>query len=457
MSGSAGPSYFITDGRIDFPTKSVSYSGRLIVMSILRSSVNRRFFLHAAGVTLALPGLESLSLRGFGKSGEKAKRPVRMVCVGNSLGFHAPAFFPKATGTDYDFPTELEPLKPHRKDYTLFSGLDHGVKGGHFAVHSFLSGVRSVDAKSMPEGNISIDQRAAETIGGATRFPSLTIGSEDGIHGGTMMCWTRSGTRVPPITGPNELFRKLFVNDTAAERARAGDRFQLKGSILDAINGDAKSLERRLDQRDRDKLDEYFTSVRDVEKQLELGRQWSQIAKPSPGIPEPRNTEMVSDLPALYDLMALALQTDSTRIATLEIAGDFRSSAFGLRKGYHALSHHGQVKESIESLVKMERYQVEQFARFLGKLKSIEDGDKSLLDNTMLLLGSGMGNANSHTNTNLPIVLAGGGFRHGEYQAYPQKGPGKVPLCNLFVSMLQRFGVETDQFGPGRSTLTGLA
>ncbi len=427
--------------------------------------VNRRFFLRAAGVTLALPLLESLSPRVLGaglgvasKAGKAvgATRPTRMVCVGNMLGFYQPEFFPKQTGRGYELPTLLQPMAPVREDFTLYSGLDHGVKGGHFAIHSYLSGVRQVDAKGMPEGNISLDQRAAETIGGATRFPALTIGSEDGLHGGCMMCWNRSGTRVPPIPGPRELFRKLFITDDAHDRDRAADRFALQGSILDAVNGDAKSLGRQLDKRDQEKLDEYFTSVRDVEKQMELGKRWANVPKPKPGMPEPPNTGFVSDLPVLYDLIALALQTDSTRIATLEIAGGFEASAFGLRKDYHALSHHGQVQENIDGLLKLEKYQMEQFARFIAKLKSLEDGDGKLLDHTMVLFGSGMGNANAHTNNNLPMIFAGGGYRHGEHRVFPDKGPGRVPLCNLYLSMLQRFGVETNRFGLSTGTMRDL-
>ncbi|HUR56755.1 MAG TPA: DUF1552 domain-containing protein [Opitutaceae bacterium] len=427
--------------------------------------VNRRFFLRAAGITLALPLLESLTTRVLGaglgvdsKAGAAvgAKRPTRMVCIGNMLGFYTPEYFPTAPGRAYQMPLTLRPLAAHQKDLTIFSGLDHGVKGGHFAIHSYLSGVRQVDAKGMPEGNISVDQRAAETVGGATRFSSLTVGSEDGIHGGCMMCWTRSGTRVPPITNPKELFRKLYISDNDSDRARAEDRFALHGSILDAVNGDAKSLNRHLDQRDRDKLDEYFTSVRDVEKQMELSKRWATVPKPKPGMPEPENTGFVSDLPVIYDLIALALQTDSTRISTLEVGGSFEAQALGLRKDYHALSHHGQVKENIDAILKLDKYQVEQFARFLAKMKSIQDGDGTLLDHTMVLFGSGMGNANAHTNSNLPIILAGGGYKHGEFRAYPEKGLGRVPLSNLYLSMLQRFGVETNRFGLSTGTMRDL-
>ena len=426
--------------------------------------VNRRYFLRAAGVSLALPLLESLSTRVLGSGlavGSKAgtavgtTRPKRIVCVGNMYGFYLPEFTPKRAGRDFDLPTLLQPLAPHQKNLTVFSGLDHGLKGGHYTVHSFLSGVRAGDAKGMPEGNISLDQRAAESIGGATRFPSLTIGPED-AQGACMLSWTRSGTRVPPITGPKELFQKLFVTESERERVGATERLTVYGSILDAVHGDAKSLGRQLGKRDQEKLDEYFTSVRDVEKQIELGKQWVNVPKPKAAIAEPENTNFVSDLPMLYDLIALALQTDSTRIATLEIGAAFESGPLGVRKGYHALSHHGQVQETIEDLLKLEKYQLEQFSRFLGKLKSIEDGNGTLLDHSMVLFGSGMGNANAHTNTNLPVILAGGGYRHGEHRPYPEKGLGRVPLCNLYLSMLHRFGVETDRFGLRTGTMRGL-
>ena len=418
----------------------------------MTSAFNRRFFLRSTGISMALPFLESLTGRVSAKAAA-ASPPMRMVCIGNLLGFYPPAFFPTKTGADYDLPDSLQALKPHQKDFTLYSGLDHGVKGGHFAMSSFLSGVRTADAKGMPEGNITLDQRAAETLGGATRFPTLALGSESGIHGGCLLSWTRSGTRVPPIATPRELFRKLFVSDGAADIAASLDRLDMKGSILDAVQGDAKSLQRQLVQRDKEKLDEYFTSVRDVEKQIELRRKWAHVPKPEAKIDEPDNKDFVSDLPVMYDLIALALQTDSTRIATLEIGGDFEASAFNLNGGYHGLSHHGQRPDAIAGLIKMERYQVEQFARFLEKLKSIQDGGGTLLDHSMVLFGSGMGNANSHQNTNLPIILAGGGLKHGEHKAYPAKGLGKQPLCNLYLSMLQRFGAEVDKFGTSSGTL----
>jgi hypothetical protein len=417
---------------------------------------SRRSFLRAAGISIALPAFEST--RRAGASEKDFSPPTRMVCIGNEFGMYPGAFWPEQDGPEFELTPLLQPLAAHRKQFTLFSHLDHGLKGGHFAVHGFLTGVKAAEAKGMPDGGISLDQRAAEFVGSRTRFPSLTIGSEGGLHGGCRMSWTRTGTRVPPIGGPRELFRLLFIDNNAAAKQQAKDRIALQESILDAVLGDAKSLARRLNKPDQDKLDEYLSSVRAVESKLELDRHWQQIPKPAPPIDEPNDEGLTRDLPKIYDLIALALQTDSTRVATLEVGGSFAASDLGIKKGYHGLSHHGQVQANIDLLVQIERYQVEQFARFLEKLAATRESqsDRTLLDSTMTLFGSGMGNANSHTNHDLPIVLAGGGFRHGEFKRYPSEANKRVPLSNLYVSMLQRFGVETDRFSNSTSTLSGL-
>ncbi len=423
---------------------------------MMQNRLARRSLLKAAGITIALPSMESLT-RASAASGRRSP-PQRMVCVGNEFGMYAGAFWPKNDGPDYELTTLLQPLQNRRRDFTLFSHLDHGLKGGHFAVHTFLTGVKSSDARAMPGGGISLDQRAAEFVGARTRFPSLTIGSESGLHGGCRMSWTRTGTRVPPVSGPKELFRAMFVDDGAATKQKASDRINLHGSILDAVLDDANSLKRRLSKNDSAKLEEYFSSVRAVEIKLDLDRHWQHIAKPKAEIDEPRDEGLTRDLPKIYDLIALALQTDSTRVATLEVGGSFAASDLGIRKGYHGLSHHGKVPASIDLLVQIEKYQVQQFARFLDKLASIDqpDSDETLLDSTMALFGSGMGNANSHTNFDLPIVLAGGGFKHGEHKRYPSETHQRVPLCSLYVSMLQRFGVDTDHFGNSDRPLPGL-
>ena len=445
------------------------------------TDLRRRHLLRTAGASISLPFFASLGSakdRGIAKEQSQPAVPKnRMVCIGNMLGFYPDAFWPQvgegqssgnahASATtdagltvsgDYQLGRTTAPLGTHRDKMTVISGLDHGLKGGHFAIHAFLSGVRQIDAKSMPLANITLDQYAAEFIAGQTRFPTLTIGSETGIHGGCQLSWTRSGTRVPPITGPQQLFEKLFVGTDEKDRAAEADRFHMQGSILDFVSGDAKQLGRILNRRDKDKLDEYMTSVRDVEKRIDLRKSWIGIAKPEAPVDEPVNRNFVEDLPLLYDLIFLALQTDSTRIATLEIGGDFNPRDLGVTGGYHGLSHHGQRKDHIEALVTLETYQVQQFARFIDKLSSAVDENGSLLDQTSVLFGSGMGNANSHTNTNLPIVLAGGKFKHGRMLAFDGKNADCPPLTNLFVSMLQEFGVETDSFATSTGTLRGLA
>jgi hypothetical protein len=418
------------------------------------ASERRRSFLKAAGISIALPAFESTRKAVGGVPADQP--PKRMVCIGNEFGMYPEAFWPDDAGRDYKLTPLLTPLAKQRSNLTVFSNLDHGQKGGHFAVHTFLTGVKATEARGLPDGGISLDQRAAEHVGSQTRFPSLTIGSEDGLHGGCRMSWTRTGTRVPPITGPRDLFGQLFVDGNSKEKQKAKDQIALKKSILDSVLGDAKSLSRRISKDDNRKLDDYLASVRQVESKLKLDEHWQTIPKPNATMVRPEDEGLTNDLPKLYDLIVIALQTDSTRVATLEVGGSFAASDLGIRKGYHGLSHHGKVQENIDLLVQIERYQVEQFARFLTTLESTKqaDSDQSLLESTMALFGSGMGNANSHTNINLPVIVAGGGLEHGTHKRLPKAANQRVPLCNLFVTMLQNFGVETDHFGSSNGALS---
>ena len=414
--------------------------------------MNRRSFLRGTLGVMALPALESV---GFAQI-NSTKLSKRLVCIGNSFGFHAPHFFPKDSGKFTDIPPALSPLKNHLKNCTLFSNLDHGVKGGHYAVHSFLSGVKQSQAASMPNGNLSLDQRAAEVLGSQTRFPSLVIGSENGLHGGCQMSWTRSGVRVPPIEGPRELFRKLYLQDDQKNQKIFQDKFDLKKSILDATLEDAKGLGKGLTGRDRDKLDEYFTSIREVERKIHQREKWQSIEKPKPSTDEPVNKNLVEDIPVLYQLIGLALETDSTRIASFEMAGaQFKTGLLGLKNGYHAYSHHGKKQENIEALLTLEQYQTKCFAKFLDQLansKSVEGN--SLLDETTILFGSGMGNGNSHTNYDLPILIAGHGYQTGKHEILPSRKSKRVPLSNLYLSLLQNMGIEDDAFAHSNGTLT---
>ena len=420
----------------------------------MNSSLNRRrFFLTTAGASLALPGLSSLLAKNVNSlatvhatrgSGIGARR---FVAVGNLLGFQQKSFFPSTEGSKYESTTLLKPLESVRNKMTVYRGLDHGIRGGHFAVHSFLSGVLHSEARDRKNGNVTIDQYLAEKVGNQTRFPSLTVGSEGGIHGGCQLSWTRSGVRVPPITNPRDLFDRLFSNDNPQRRLERKGENALQKSILDAVNDEAKGLSKKVNREDREKLDEYFTSIRDVEKRIDLRRRWADHPKPDAPFEKPANKNTVDDLPILYELIALALQTDSTRIATLEIGGSFLPQNLGIHNSYHSLSHHGNKADAITNLIKLETYQIEQYGKFLGRLQSIQDGEGTLLDATSVLFGSGIGNGNSHTNSDLPIIVAGGGYKHGDFKKVETKGINKVRLCNLFVDLAQRMGVETDSFG----------
>ncbi|MEO6567625.1 MAG: DUF1552 domain-containing protein [Opitutaceae bacterium] len=419
----------------------------------------RRFILKSLGAALALPSLPSLmaNVVGGNSAVQTAKGAGvgtrRFVAVGNLLGFQVKQFFPETTGGAYEETTLLKPLWENRRHMTVYRGLDHGIKGGHFAVHSFLSGVLNSEAQNRPLGNVTIDQFMADEIGHQTRFPSLTVGSESGIHGGCQIAWTKAGVRVPPISGPAELFDRLFVSDSPERQERRNQENHLQSSILDTVLGEANRLSKQVNREDKDKLDEYFTSIRDVEKRLELRQRWTSLPKPEAPFDRPTNKNRVDDLPMLYELIALALQTDSTRIATLEIGGDFNPTHLGIDKSHHTLSHHNNDQEAIKLLVRLETYQIEQFSKFITRMSKMNDGDRTLLDSTSVLFGSGIGDANAHKNSDLPIILAGGGYRHGEFKKLPASGANKVPLCNLYVDIAQRMGVETDSFGnsTGRS------
>lgn len=416
--------------------------------------------LKTVGASLALPGLPSLLAKSTGgNSAVQATRGAgigaqRFVAIGNLLGFQQKSIFPETTGKGYEETTLLKPLSENRKNMTLYRGLDHGVKGGHFAVHSFLSGVLHSEAKNRADGNVTIDQFIADEVGVETRFPSLTVGSEGGIHGGCQIAWTRSGIRVPPITGPADLFEKLFVDDSPERKSQRSTENHLQDSILDSVLEDANRLSKHVNREDKEKLDEYFSSIRDVEKRLQARKKWANEPKPKAPFEKPSNSNTVEDLPMLYELIALAMQTDSTRVATLEIGGCFLPQHLGIDKSYHSMSHHGNDEETIAHLVTLETYQIEQFNTFLTRLNSIKDGDKTLLDSTAVIFGSGMGSGHSHTNSDLPIILAGGGYRHGEFRKVEGKGINKVPLCNLYLEMAQRMGIESETFGTSTGTFS---
>lgn len=427
-------------------------------MTQVFNRLDRRRFLTGAGAVVALPFLEALAVPKRVKSGDNsAETPMRMVCIGLEYGLYPNDFFPLQTGRHYELPRLLAPLASLKDDFTVFSGLDHpGITGGHQATHSFLSGIRSDQAKLHPEGNITVDQRAAEFVRARTRFPSMQLGL-----GGGGVSWTRNGVEVPPITRLQTLFDALFLETAKSKRKRQAGAFGVHRSILDVVGEDAAALQKRVSRQDLTKLDEYFTSIREVEKRLEQSEAWLDRPKPRADykLPATLPTTFTEEVALFYDLMRLALETDSTRVISMAIhgwAGD--SGLAGVTKGYHDLSHHGRDESKLQQLGMIEQFHTSQLARFLDALKRSQvSDDSSLLDRTMVLMGSGLGNGSSHSNRNLPLLLAGGGFDHGAHKAYPARGGRKTPACNLYLSMLQRFGLETEHFGTSTGTLEGLS
>lgn len=419
--------------------------------------IDRRAFLRGCGASIALPFLESVAkpsqlLAAVGK----AKEPMRMVCIGLNYGLYPVDFFPKETGRDYELPKLLKPLSRMRDEITVFSHLDHpGIKGGHEAVHTFLSGIMADGSKAMPERNITMDQKAAEFSGVETRYGSMQIGI-----GGGGLSWTRNGVAIPPVTRLQTLFDALFLETSESKRRRMSESYKLNKSILDVVHEDAAALKKRISRNDLDKLDEYFTSIREVEDRLIQSASWLRTPKPKADyrLPQPMPDNFYEEVPVFYELMKLALQTDSTRVISCGIDGWNGDSGLpGVSQGYHFLTHHGHDAERLKQLSIIESFHMREFARFIENLKNAQSSDgSSLLENTMVLAGSGMGNASSHSNRDLPLILAGGGFRHGEHKDYPKKGNRQTPACNLYVSMLQRFGLEIDEFGTSTGTLEGL-
>ncbi|HEX4146384.1 MAG TPA: DUF1552 domain-containing protein [Pirellulales bacterium] len=413
----------------------------------LHRRFDRRQLLRASGgICLTLPMLESFA------RGDESPPIRRLVCVANPFGMIADAFFPTEAERDAALPRNLQPLDGLRGQFTVFSNLDHGIGGGHAGTHTFLSGVRMNEAAGMPNGNITLDQFCGEATAGATRFPVLNASAGSDSGGGCELSWTRSGVLVPPIQKVSRVFQMLFIDDPPGLGQERSARYDRQGSILDTVNDQAQAMQGRLSHADRLKLDQYFTSIREVERGLEREQAWLGRPRPKVDMKEPRDGPVTQQLPILYDLITLALQTDSTRVVTIDVPGSFDTVGIGLgEKGYHGFSHHGKEPALMAGMRKIEQYQIEQLARFMRKLNELR-----LLDDTQILFGSGMGDGSAHTNKNLPILVAGGGFKHRTHVKLPEEQGRRIPLCNLYLSMAQRFGVETDKFGYSTSTFSEL-
>jgi hypothetical protein len=426
-------------------------------MNIANAPISRRAFLRGTGVSLALPFLDAMWPQRM-LAAQAAASPKRLVAVCTSLGIYGPALFPKETGRDYASTPYLDLLKDHRNDFTVFSGLSHPDQSGadgHSSEMTWLTSARHPGLGGF-RNTMSIDQTVAEKIGFETRYPSLVLGTNN-----ISQSYTRSGVMIPAETRPSVVFAKLFIEGTPGEIYNQMKKLREGRSIMDSVGEEAKRFGARVGAADREKLDEYFTSVREMEQRLAKAEEWVQKPKPKVDATKPEdianNADIVGRLQLLFELVPLALQTDSTRLITILVQGRGDVPPVdGVTIDHHNLSHHGQDPEKIRQLELIEKAEFGAVAKLLTALKQKKEGGAPLLDNTMVLFGSNLGNANSHDSRNLPIVLAGGGFQHGQHLAFDAKN--NVPLCNLFVQMLQKMGVETDAFGSSSAAgVPGLA
>ncbi len=417
--------------------------------------LHRRRFLRATGISLALPCLDAFTSRARASATDQQRR--RMVCICAPLGLHPANFFPEEAGQDYRLTSYLELLEDYRNDFTVISGLSHaGMSSGfaHQATASFLTGVPGAGRPGF-RNLISLDQFAADYIGSRTRFRSLTLSGE-----GAGLSWTATGALVPASTSPSRVFAQLFLAGRPDEVQAQVRRLEDGRSILDDVRSQADSLRLDLGSEDRDKLDEYLTSVRELEQRLLNDEAWFKSPKPKVDVEPPKDISNAADLIGrtrlLFDLTHLALQTDSTRLITIMLAGStYAPPIAGVTLGHHDLSHHGKDPGKLQQLKIVEVETMKTVRDLLAKLKNTQEADASLLDRTMVFLGSNLGDGSSHSVKNLPVVLAGGGFKHGRHLAFDPQDP--PPLCNLYVSMLQQLGIEADKFGSSTGTLSGLS
>jgi hypothetical protein len=416
--------------------------------------MNRRNFLQTlSGTALTFPWFSNLALHGAVAS----KAPRRLVCIGLDFGLRPESFFPATHGPELELTPLLKPLERWRKKMTVFSQLEHpGVQGGHYGVHAFLSGVRREQAAGFKDGCVTLDQLAEEHLGGLTRFPSLCLG----VGSGDAISWTRSGIAVPKLEDPGAAFDMLFKPQRKSAAAARRGELSENDSVLSLIAQDAKRVAPHLDQWDREKMEEFMGAMRDFERANASNMAWLDKPLPVTSGQKPvwKSEGCMDRVRANFDVAALALQADATRIITLNIGGALPVTNIpGINRGYHDLSHSGQDPDKLRQLHIIESALMAELDHFLERLAAMKDiGGSSLLDNTTVVFGSGMGNASAHANTNLPMVLAGGGFNHGHHLFFPKNGRQQTPLCNLFVTLLQQMGIERDQFGSSSGNLNQL-
>jgi hypothetical protein len=430
----------------------------------IRTVLHRREILRGAGVVLALPLLEAMtpafSTAALG-SQRNAAAPKRMLAICNNLGVLPDRFFPEQAGKDYALSPYLRELADFRDDFTVFSGVSHpGVDGSHSSDVSFLTAAPHPGSGGF-RNTVSLDQYIAGHVGNQTRFPSLTLGV-NAQEGRRSLSWTEGGVLIPCENSASAVYKKLFLQGTEAEIQQQIHKLQLGQSIMDTLADQARSLQCRLGASDRDRMDQFTTAVRDVEQRMVQSQQWERRPKPLPVSEMPNDpadrSEYVEKTRLMYQMARLALETDATRAITLLLDSNnsptIRVEGAEISDGYHNLSHHGKSERKLKQLDAIDRSHMQLLGELIGQLKGTNESGQSLLDQTMVVYGSNFGDANKHTTDNMPVLLAGGGFRHGQHLAFDKNK--NYPLPNLFVSMLQQMGIETDRFASSTGTMRGL-
>jgi hypothetical protein len=417
------------------------------------NSLSRRSFLKGAGAAMALPWLEAMTPAFAASSAYQA--PRRFVAVTLALGLHGPNLNPKETGRNYAPSRYLSGIDDLLGDLTVVTGSSHpGVSGGHQAEGSILSAA-PYSRNATFKNSISIDQYLAKHQGHHTRFPSLVLD----INGTTSASYTESGSMIPAEESPSQVFNKLFIANTPEEKERQVERLKQGRSIMDVVAADAKRVEKKLGSGDREKMDQYFTSVRNFEKRLGDVQEWARKPKPKVNAQAPvdiENSDAIIDRKKLMlDVMFLALQTDSTRFITVHLNGEGGAVPLeGVDEGYHSLSHHGLDEEKLDQLALVESELIHKWGGFVRDLKGANESNGTMLDTTSVLMTSNLGNASSHDNRNMPVMLAGGGFKHGQHLAFDKTN--NYPLPNLYLSILRRHGLESERFATSTGEMDGL-
>ena len=415
------------------------------------SRLERRTFLKGAGISLALPMLEALSPDVASAAVSDALRLRRFVGVGTYLGFYQQDFFPSETGRDYEISPVLQPIEQLRDQMSVFSGLDHRARNGHEGWKAWMTGSAT--------GSISLDQIIAGQIGHQTRFDSLQLTCGNPPEA-ARLSFTKEGVALPMIGRPSVFYQKLFRSDS--DKARIEYLLDTNRSVLDDVLDDARAIGRTLSSADQSKLNEYLASLRSVEQKLQKQRAWLDRPTPKVEYVLPEFDPVAPDLALecesiMYDLMLLALTTDSTRVLTFLVPGwsqVFVIDGEKLSAGYHGLSHHGNDPAKIAEYNRIGIEHTSRLAGFVDRLKSAKDGQgRSLLDSTAIIFGSGMGDANTHDNSNLPTLLLGGGLRHGLHHRVERSATNPYLLGDLYLTLMQQYGVEIDQFAGAKRNM----